>query len=204
MRRAPLPAHAAATGYLGAQMDVIAQLETILPGLDEVAGRVKLEEFGNSTPCANFRVRDLFDHMIRGASQFAPQLRGEPVVALDPSDLHDDERQAALKTAVADLLTAVHAPGALGRSVELPFGVVPGAVLARFLTVDGMVHTWDIARATGQPFSPSEPLAEAVLANAHELIAPPMRDGDTFAPETAIAPEASAMERLVAFTGRVL
>lgn len=185
-------------------MDVNDQLDLILNTLDDIAGRVTLDQFDNSTPCAQFQVRDLFDHMIGGAAQFAPQLRGEPGVASDPTALGDDERPQALKAAVADLLQATKAPGALGRSVELPFGTVPGAVLARFLTVDGMVHTWDIARATGLPYAPPDSLAESVLSAARELIAPQMRDGDTFAAETPVSGDAPAIIRLAAFTGRTV
>ena len=77
-------------------------------------------------------------------------------------------------------------------------------MLARFLTVDGMVHTWDIATATGQAFTPDETLATAVLGTARELIAPGMRDGDTFGSEASVPDTAPAIDRLVAFTGRAV
>ena len=184
-------------------MDVISQLESILPTVSEVAGRVRPEQFDDPTPCATFAVRDLFSHMIGAASQFAPQLRGQtPSAPVDPTALSDAERPAAMRATLEDLLAAVKAPGALGQTVELPFGAVPGEVLARFLTVDGMVHTWDIATATGQEYDPDDALAGSVLATARDLIAPDMRDGDTFAPETVVADTAPAIVRLVAFTGR--
>lgn len=184
-------------------MDVISQLESILPTVNDVAGRVRPEQFDDPTPCATFTVRDLFSHMIGGASQFAPQLRGEsPSDSVEPPTLSDDERPAALRAALEDLLAATKAPGALGRTVQLPFGAVPGEVLARFLTVDGMVHAWDIATATGQEYDPGDALAGSVLATARDLIAPDMRDGDNFAAETAVADTAPAIVRLAAFTGR--
>jgi uncharacterized protein (TIGR03086 family) len=184
-------------------VDVISQLESILPTASDVADRVRPEQFDDPTPCATFTVRDLFSHMIGGASQFAPQLRGQtPSASIESSPLADPERPAALRAALEDLLAAVKEPGALGQTVQLPFGAVPGEVLARFLTVDGMVHTWDIATATGQEYDPGDALAESVLATARDLIAPDMRDGDTFAPETAVADTAPAIVRLAAFTGR--
>jgi uncharacterized protein (TIGR03086 family) len=184
-------------------MGVIGQLESILPAVSEVAERVRPGQFDDPTPCAKFAVRDLFDHMIGAASQFAPQLRGQTQPAsIDSNALSDAERPAVLRAALEDLLAAVKAPGALGRTVQLPFGAVPGEVLARFLTVDGMVHTWDIATATGQYYDPSNALVDAVLATARDLIAPDLRDGDTFAPETAVADGAPAIVRLAAFTGR--
>ena len=186
-------------------MDVISQLETILPKVSEVAGSVRPDQFDNPTPCTSFVVRDLFDHMIGGASQFAPQLRGEDAAAPgEMADLDDADRHAALRAALVDLLDAAKSPGALGRTVQLPFGAVAGEVLARFLTVDGMVHTWDIATATGQQYTPDERLVSAVLATAHDLIAPAMRDGETFAAETSVPEAAPAIARLAAFTGRTV
>lgn len=182
-------------------MDLVQQLETIVPDLDHVAAQVRPDQFDNPTPCAAFKVRDLFDHMIGGASQFAPQLRGEPV-GDPPAPLDDDARPGAFKAALDDILDAAKAPGAFERTVQLPFGQVPGSVLVQFLTVDGMVHTTDLARATGQDYSPDEALVTEVLASARALIAPAMRDGDTFAAETPVPDDAPALTKLVAFTGR--
>lgn len=185
----------------GAQMDVLTQLDKILPDVAARAASIRLDQMDNATPCAAFRVRDLFDHMIGGAAQFAPQLRGEPVPA-DVAVLTDADRHAAMKRALEDLLDAAKAPGAFDRPVQLPFGTVPGVVLARFLTVDGMVHRWDLGRAVGERYEPPADLAEAVLASARELIAPELRDGTTFAAEVEVAADAPAITRLVAFTGR--
>jgi uncharacterized protein (TIGR03086 family) len=197
------PTEGAAEG--GNAMDAIDQLDEIIPALDELAGRVTPDQFDNATPCASFRVRDLFDHLIDGATQFAPQLRGEaagaPAVA---AARRDEDRPPMVKAALTELLSATKAPGALGRSIDLPFGTVPGSVLVRFLTVDGMVHASDLARATGQRYEPPEALAQQVLATAHELIAPEMRDGETFAAAVPVADDAPPLTRLVAFTGRAV
>jgi uncharacterized protein (TIGR03086 family) len=190
--------------FLGGHVDeLIVQLEDIVPAITGLAGNVRPDQFDNATPCAGYRVRDLFDHLIGGASQFAPQLRGEPVGAV-PSGLTDQDRPAALKDALAELLDATKAPGAAERTVNLPFGPVPGSVLVRFLTIDGMVHATDLARATDQTYEPDDALTSHVLASAQQLIAPEMRDGDTFAAETPVPDDASSLTKLVAFTGRAI
>ena len=183
-------------------MDVMQQIDQILPNLTQLARKVGTEDMGRDTPCAKFAVRDLYDHMIGGASQFAPQLRG--ATPGEPPTLTDAERPAAFERAIEELHDAIKAPGAMERTVNLPFGAVPGSVLAAFLTVDGMCHTWDLSRAMGVDYEPPAELAEAVLATARQLIAPEMRDGDTFAAETPITDDAPAVERLVAFTGRTV
>jgi uncharacterized protein (TIGR03086 family) len=183
-------------------MELTEQIDHILGDLITIAGKIDTADMGKPTPCAKFAVRDVFDHMIGGASQFAPQLRGETPGELPA--LTDDNRKAEFERAMRELGAAVKAPGAMSRTVVLPFGEVPGEVLAKFLTVDGMTHGWDLTRATGLPYDPPADLAEEVLATAQALIAPEMRDGDTFAAATEVAADAPAVDRLAAFTGRAV
>ncbi|HEX6418217.1 MAG TPA: TIGR03086 family metal-binding protein [Acidimicrobiales bacterium] len=185
-------------------MNTIEQLEVIVDDLQRLAANVRPDQFGNETPCTKFAVRDLFTHMIGGAGQFAPQLRGLAAPESPPAGLDDAALPGALRAALDDLLDAAKAPGAYDRTVTLPFGQVSGEVLVRFVTVDGMVHASDMARSTGQAYAPAEELAGEVLATARDLIQPAMRDGDTFAPETPVAGDASNLTRLVAFTGRAI
>lgn len=185
-------------------MDTIEQLDAVLPGLVEVSSAITPDQMANPSPCSQFTVRDLFNHMIGGAGFFAAQFRGEPAPEPPPpgTDLAGDDPVAAMRDALEALGTAAKSPGALERTVVAPFGEVPGDVAARFLVVDGMVHAWDLAQATGQTFAPPEDVAAEALAFAHQAIAPEMRDGDTFAAEVPAPAGASTLERLVAFTGR--
>jgi uncharacterized protein (TIGR03086 family) len=93
------------------------------------------------------------------------------------------------------------APGALDRMVAAPFGEVPGETFARFVVLDGLVHGWDMATATRQPYEPPAELVEAVDGFAHQAI-DPLRDGQTFAAPTEPPAGASPIERLAAYTGR--
>lgn len=184
-------------------MDLIKQLDGIVSEINGVAGGVRPDQFDNATPCAKFQVRDVFDHMIGGVSQLAPQLRGETPGPV-PSGLTDDDRLGVLKTALDEIVAAAATPGAFDRSIQAPFGEVPGGVFVQFLLIDGMVHASDIARATEQTYEPDPTLAAEVLAYARQLIAPEMRDGDTFAAETPVPDDASSLTKLVAFTGRAI
>jgi uncharacterized protein (TIGR03086 family) len=88
--------------------------------------------------------------------------------------------------------------------VASPFGEVSGDLFARFVVLDGLVHGWDLATATGQAYEPPDALVGEVEAFARGAIAPEMRDGDTFAGATEPPGDASPIERLAAFTGRKL
>lgn len=187
-------------------METTEQLEVILPSLVEIAGNVEPDQMGNPSPCRDFDVRGVFNHMIGGARFFAAQFRGEapPEPPAPGTDLTGDDPIATFTAAMDELLAATKAPGALERTVVAPFGSVPGSVVARFLTLDGMVHAYDLASATGQTYAPPEELAAEVLAFAKGAIAPEMRDGDTFAAEVTPPAGASSLVRLVCFTGRTV
>ena len=102
------------------------------------------------------------------------------------------------------LLDAVQSPGALQRTIDTPFGPMPGSMFARLVAFDGLIHGWDLATSTQQAWDPPEDVVAEVDAFARQAIAPEMRDGDTFAQETHAPPDATPLLRLVAFSGRTI
>ncbi len=160
------------------------------------------EDLDLPTPCSDFAVRGVLAHMIGGATQFAAAFRGtEPAeVPADVADTPDVVERAG--AALGDLIAAISAPGALEAAVPTPFGEMPGEAFARFVVLDGLVHGWDIATATGQAYDPSDQLVAEVEAFARQAITDDMRDGDTFASEVTPPAGATPIERLAAFTGR--
>ena len=180
----------------GGSMDVLSQLDELGPLLGGVMGNLTPDQLDNPTPCAEFTVRGVLEHMVGGATAFAAGFRGEEPTTPDTSD-----PLAGIGPALTDLLDAIQRPGALDRTIEAPFGAVPGQTFARFVVLDGLVHGWDLATATGQRYEPSDALVAEVQAFATEALAP-LRDGTTFAEPTEVPPSATPIERLAAFTGR--
>jgi uncharacterized protein (TIGR03086 family) len=106
------------------------------------------------------------------------------------------------KSSARELLAAFAEPGALERVVTVPAGTLPGAVVVHLRTTDALVHGWDLARASAQPFDVPTDLAEGALAFSRPRIEgmPPGRH--TFAPSRPVAEDAPAIDRLVALLGR--
>jgi len=180
-------------------MDPITQLDQIIPLLKGLAGSLDKEQLAAPTPCANFTVHQVLEHMVGGATMFAAAFRGT-----EPPDSLPVDAVAAFPTAMDGLLDAVKSPGALDRTIHAPFGEVPGETFARFVALDGLVHGWDIATSTGRPYEPAADVVAAVDAFAREAIGDAFRDGDTFAAATEPPPGASPVEQLAAFTGRTV
>jgi uncharacterized protein (TIGR03086 family) len=183
----------------GGPMDVRTQLDELGPLLAGVVGGLSPADLDRSTACAEFSVRGVLEHMIGGATMFAAAFRGE-----EPSaDAGGDDVLAAFGPALTGLAEAINSPGALDRTVQAPFGEVPGETFARFVVLDGLVHGWDMATATGQAYQPSDTLVADVESFALSAL-DPLRDGTTFAAAVEAPASATAIERLAALTGRRL
>jgi uncharacterized protein (TIGR03086 family) len=79
---------------------------------------------------------------------------------------------------------------------------LPAAVALGILSIEFLVHAWDFAQATGQQIVVSEELSAHVLDAAHSIITPAGRATVGFADPVEPAPDAHALDRLIAFTGR--
>ena len=180
----------------GGHMDPITQLEQLGPPLGAVVAGITPDQLDNPTPCVEFTVRGILEHMIGGATAFAAAYRDETPAEPDFSDPLN-----SFGPVLGDLAAAISAPGALNRSVQAPFGEVPGDTFARFVVLDGLVHGWDLATATGQAYDPPEGLVAAAEEFARQAI-DPLRDGQTFAVPVEPAPDASPIEQLANYTGR--
>jgi uncharacterized protein (TIGR03086 family) len=192
----------------GEPMEALDQLGQLGPLLGEVVGGIRADQLDNPTPCAKFTVRGVLDHMIGGATVFAAAFRGVPPAEpsessepTEPTGLEASDVLSAFGPALSGLADAMHSPGALERMSEAPFGEVPGESFARFVVLDGLVHGWDLATATGQSYEPPDVLVAEVEAFARQAVEP-LRDGDTFGPAVAPPPSATPIQRLAAFTGR--
>lgn len=181
-------------------MEATEQLSIVLPLVTDLVKGIDPSQLDNPTPCANFTVEGVLHHMIDGAEAFAPAFRGY----LPYPDTPITDPFARFGAAMAELLDSSRSKEAMTRTVQAPFGEVPGEVFARFVAFDGLMHGWDLAISTGQAYDPPAGLVEEIAAFAHQALAPEMRDGDTFAAEVEVPSDADPLTRLVAFSGRTV
>jgi uncharacterized protein (TIGR03086 family) len=182
----------------GDAMDAIAQITDLGPVLDQVVAGIDPTDLDLPTPCAEYTVRDLLEHMRTGALAFAAAFRGEQPPAPDNAD-----PLTGVMPALAGLVDAMTAPGALDGTVTVAFGALPAEHAARFVALDGLVHGWDLAQATGQPYAPPDELITEVTTFAHQAI-DAMRETERFGPAQPAPADASPIDALAAFTGRAV
>jgi uncharacterized protein (TIGR03086 family) len=179
------------------------QLAIIIPKLREIGARIQPSQLDAPTPCKDFTVGGVLRHMTGLASGFAPMFRGEEPPSDNPEP-DDTTEIARFDKAMEELLDAVQSPGALDRTIQTPGGEMPGAVFARLVAFDGLVHGWDLATSTGQRWDLDDDLVAEVDGFARQAITDGMRDGDAFAAEQQPADDASPVERLIGFSGRTI
>lgn len=115
------------------------------------------------TPCADWDVRALVNHVVGENLWMVPLLGGSTVAdvgsALD-GDLLGTDPKAAWHSSVGPALEAVERTP-LDQTVHLSFGDFPASEYLWQLTTDVLIHGWDLARATGQEEEMPAHLVEA-------------------------------------------
>jgi uncharacterized protein (TIGR03086 family) len=97
--------------------------------------------------------------------------------------------------------TVVAQPGALERTVHLSFGDASGREYVMQLTADLAIHSWDLARATGQGAA-LDPGAVALLLPWTEASAGLIAGSGMFGPPIDAGPGAPDDVRLLGLLGR--
>jgi len=181
-------------------MDPVSQLCVALDTTGQVLDGVGEQQWDGPTPCPDWDVSALASHVVTGNLRFAGALAGR-LAAVEPAPAGVSLPQAYRDSAAA-LLAAFSEPGALERTVTVPFGTVPGTVALHLRVTELLVHGWDLARATGQAVTFPEDLAAAELDFTVRLLPQVPPDRSPFGPPQPAAPDAPAIDRLAAMLGR--
>jgi uncharacterized protein (TIGR03086 family) len=157
----------------------------------DVLAAIPDERWHASSPCREWTVREVADHLVDALGYFAATVSGQP--ADRPDDLLD-----AYDDATRRCLAAFGDPGAL--AAEHPFG--DGREIGRTIVTislsEALVHGWDLATAAGLPYTPN-PDAVVLL---HGFSTGPKVPG-LFADPVPVPPGAPPLSVLLGKLGRV-
>ena len=145
------------------------------------------------TRCDGWTVRDLLNHMLETQRYFAGSARGEVVSppSPNPPTLLTENPVDDFARARADVLNAFAQVGVLART-----GPSLGIAFS-----DQLLHGWDLAVATGQEATMPDGLAEEAYRSIFGMFTDVQRVG-VFKPALPVGDDATAQERLLAYTGR--
>lgn len=181
-------------------MDPIERIEKATALAGEKVKGVKTDDLGKPTPCSEFDVRGLLNHLIGGLEMLRTAASGGKAAmpegdqfGADPGADYDKRRTA--------LLEAVRKDGVLERNWEMPSFAMPGQMMAGVAFMEHLTHAWDVAKATGQDTT----LPDDLVKECMELVTPMdamLRMPGVCGPVVSVPDSASPTEKLVAFMGR--
>ena len=185
-------------------MELIAAYRRALDEFGDQVARIRPDQWAGPTPCTEWNVRDLVNHLVYEDRWSVPLLNGASLESVGDrfdGDLLGDDPVAAARDAAAEAAAAAGAPGALTRSVELSFGVTPADEYLRQVLADHVVHGWDLAVATGADRDLDPELVHEVARwfPANEAA---FRAAGAIGAAVEVPPDASEQDRLIAAFGR--
>lgn len=170
-----------------------------LDGFEAALARVAPGQWGAPSPCAGWSAVDVAGHVIGNLREAEALALGRHEGADDPGAAGDDPL-AAWRRARTDMMAALtHA--ALARPVPGPWGLMPMGEILEQGTMEFLVHTWDLAQATGQSAVLDPGLVRDALEPARQF-APLARASGLIGPECFVADDADDLTKLLAIFGR--
>lgn len=176
--------------------DELAAAEAAWAVLEPVLRGIGSDEWSKPTPCSEFDVAQLTDHLLNSIT-----ILGGAAGAAFPAGDAGDSSAAQVLAAGRPALDAWRSRG-LDRAVTFGPNELPAKVAVGILALEFLVHAWDYATATGHTLAAPEPLAQYVLDRTQQILTPAGRATAGFDPPVEIADSAPALDRLIAFTGR--
>jgi len=165
------------------------------------------DQLGAPTPCASSTVGDLADHVGTVAKAFAVKAGGDgtgagnsgPPPAPSAANLELGWRQRIAND--LDVLAVAWASPSAWEGMTTAGGIeMPSAVAGLVVLDELLVHGWDVAVSTGQPYDPDADEIAAATEFASTFEAP--RDGRLFGPVVAVPDDAPPLDQLLGLTGR--
>lgn len=181
-------------------------MKQVISSTDKVVQGIDKGQLGLPTPCTEWSVRDVLNHITGGSMMFAVcvedgTISDEQLGQLMGGDNLGDDFLGAWRTASDRAVKAFGIPGVLDKTVKLPFGEMPAGIALNIAIFDVLTHAADLATSTGQEIDDTE-LVETALGVGRQMIGPDLRTPGVFGPEVEPPTGATPVQRLLAFAGR--
>ncbi len=135
-------------------MDALEALSQASTEFETRLRQVGEDQWDLPTPCTDWTVRDLTNHMLLGTRMAVQLLAGgsqqDVVAALSDNLMADSNDPVADFVGLAgEMQQGFAAAGGLDGTVDHPMGQIPRTMFVGFRVMDNAAHAWDLARAIG-------------------------------------------------------
>ena len=188
----------------------LADFDRCLDSFTLLVEGVRPEQWHGPTPCAEWDVRQLLDHVTSGNRMFAALASGERPEGMEGllqlrarvAPGPDEDPVEAFRASGRQLLGVFSDPDFADGTYATPIGERSGDFVIQMRITETLIHGWDLAQATGQTPAFPEAIAEQTLATMRLTLADRPRDPRGFGMEQPVPADAPAIDRLAGFVGR--
>ena len=181
--------------------ETLTTLGSMLRRTAALIAAVQPSDLAAPTPCTDFDVEHLLEHMTTWVQVFDATVHDRPL-PFDPSSHVVGGDYARVFTTAADgILEGLRGSG-WDHMMTMTGSPLPGELVLNMLLMEYVSHGWDLARALGADIPYTDDEALVALAAAQAIIAPEYRGTGMFEAAVTVPADAPAMDRAMAFVGR--
>jgi uncharacterized protein (TIGR03086 family) len=183
-------------------MDEFDLLAGVLSKTGDVIEGVGADQLNLPTPCDDYDVEALLNHIVGWLQVFEACSHGRPYEGDAANHRCGTDPAGEFRTAAAGLAAGWEKYG-FDRQLAVMGGEMPGEMVFNMTVMEYLTHGWDLAVATGQPIPFTEQEAAETLIRAEATLPPKYRgENMPFGEIVPVGEYAPAVDRLVAFLGR--
>ena len=180
-------------------MEPVDALSRAYDSMDRLVQSLAPNDLGAQTPCEQWVVRDVLEHLLGNLEVFTGVARdGKPFAMPEERERLGPDPAASFRAAADENLAAWRGSDA----VDQPTGMIPGVTLFDINLADAVMHTWDIARAVDRDPGIDPEVVELVLAKMEGEWHQIGHKMGAFGPPCDAPAGAPPLDRLLALTGR--
>lgn len=120
--------------------------------LIQLVEQIEDHQRNSPTPCSEWTVHDLVNHIANEYLWMPPLFAGETIAEVGnrfDGDILGENPKLALRQAAEKSVVVVGDPQMLSKTVQLSFGETPGSDYLDQILLDSVIHSWDLASALG-------------------------------------------------------
>ncbi|MEM9560982.1 MAG: TIGR03086 family metal-binding protein [Actinomycetota bacterium] len=180
--------------------EMLAAMAAVNDNAARLISEIGADQWHDTTPCTEWNVRDLVNHMVGTTRFFAASAgRVAPPGPADGDQLGDDP-VATFRAVAETTMAAWNAPGAVEGSVEVP-AEMPAVAALGINLLDTGTHCWDLAMAIGADHGLTVEQAELIDACSRQTVSDEVRSYAGFG-EDLDDGSADGFTATLAFLGR--
>jgi uncharacterized protein (TIGR03086 family) len=184
--------------------EIVARFQKAVNTVDASLHQLGPDDWSRSTPCSEWDVRTLVQHVVNELAWVEPLVQGRTIAEVGDSldgDLLGDDPVGAFHHHCRAAHAALEEPGALSRTVHLSYGDETASGYAEQVTGDVLIHAWDLARGAGLDDElPADMVAWA--AGWAPEVTRMMAGAGMVGEPVAVGPDADPQTALLALFGR--